>query len=225
MGRSDMTPADHIAALLQSKTHPLVLISGLPAAGKTTLAKTLKNDFENAVVVQGDWFIKHPTTERLARIETAEKSGDTARIDEEANPINWFDWPALQTAVSTLQNSGKLSLEGAWNQSTGHKTITTALTLPNTPAPIIVECAYLLHLPLVQQADLTMLIDTPEAVATQRLYARESAKFTTPYLDKDNFLAYREKLTARYDVPYFKRYRTHADLILKEGDEHAYHLV
>ena len=210
-------PTHHIQNLLEQKKHPLIFISGLPAAGKTTLSKQLQNDFENAVVIQGDWFIKHPTFDRLDRIIDAEKNGNTQRIENERNPINWFDWDALQQAIEQLTATGSLTISSGWDQKTGDKNVDITLNLPEESAPIICECAYLLHLPLINQVDCVVLVDTLADVANQRLYDREGDKFSEPFLTYENFLAYRETLTEKYDLPYFAVYRHHADIILKDN--------
>lgn len=207
----------HLRKLLEQKKHPLIFISGLPAAGKTTLSKQLQRDFANAVVIQGDWFIKYPTFDRLDRIFDAEKSGDKQRIEDECNPINWFDWNALQQAIEKLITTGNLTISSGWNQKTGDKSVDITLNLPKENTPIICECAYLLHLPLINQVDCVVLVDTLADVANQRLYDREGDKFSEPFLTYENFLAYRETLTEKYDLPYFAVYRHHADIILKDN--------
>ena len=210
--------AQNIQTLLKQKKHPLIFICGLPAAGKTTFSQKLKVQFPDAVVVQGDWFIKHPTEQRLERIIYAETSGESEKIKQETNPVNWFDWPQFEAALVTLQKEGTVKIQHGWNQSTGEKNLDIELALPKNPAPIICECAYLLHLESAQNADFKILIDTPIEIAAQRLRNREENKFSDTFMNHKNFLAYREQLTEKYDMPYFKKYRNSVDMIIADQD-------
>lgn len=198
-----------IKALLEQKNRPIAFICGLGGSGKTTLAKKIAREMDvECIPVHSDWWAKYSTVERKARIKEALDSGDPVRIAQEENPQNWYGvWKKLSADLLELQRTGKLMIPNVWNQKTGEKDLNVELSVPEKGL-ILFDGIYLLHPEIADVSDFIVLLDVPPDVCRKRSEQRDSHRSDPDYL------AYKASLMEKYDVPYFKKYRTRADLII-----------
>lgn len=191
----------------------IVFVCGFGGAGKTTLCHELSAKLDRpAVVLETDWYAKYATVERRQRIKTATDSGDEDRIEQEVNPRNWYDWAALASALSCLKEDGNLEVRNGWCQRTGEKVLNLDVRVPGDSSECVILCdgIYLLHDEIRKIADLIVLLETPLPTCLERGANRDSHRSSQEYL------AYKATLTAKYDVPYFEKFSSHAHIRVNE---------
>ncbi len=128
-------------SLLAKKKNPIVFICGLGASGKTTLAQQLRTLFPECLsTLHLDWYLKHSTEERKQRIVKAKLSGDKKVVEKEENPRNWYDWDAFEQDLLNFQKTGKVKIDGIWNQKSGKKDLNMELSIDQNTQGIII-CA------------------------------------------------------------------------------------
>ena len=200
-----------ISNLLTNKSRPLVYICGLGGSGKTTLAKEIAEKLDtDSVAVHSDWWAKYSTTERKKRIGDALASNDPERIEQEENPQNWYDvWESIRSDLLTLQETGSLIINTAWNQQTGEKDFTVELSVPEHGV-ILFDGIYLLHPEIADIADLIVFLDVHPEECQKRSEQRDAHR------SEPEYLAYKAALMQKYDIPYFEKYRERADIVLSE---------
>jgi uridine kinase len=138
-------------------------------------------------------------------------SGEVTRIEAEEDPRNWYDWDALIRDIEILRDTGLVNITDGWDQSTGNKGLKIELTAgPNDL--IWVDGIQLLNEPIVSLAELVVLLNTTEAVATERGADRDSHRSDAHYL------AYKAGLARKYEVPYFAKYSKVADMVIDNSD-------
>lgn len=181
-------------------------ICGFSNAGKTTLCRRILGAFADAAChFDCDKFSTFSYPERQARLETAARSGDPASLAAEENPLNWYDWDAIQTALDELRSKRGFSYDKAWNKRTGMLDETYTVSLPAAgPALVLCDGIYLLHSRVRRWFDAAMLLDVSFSVAVdrERMRARNAA-----------MASYMERLHRTYSQPYFEEHALDADWV------------
>lgn len=202
-----ITSLDALLAWLQSKARsdrPIIIgVCGYPGAGKTTLCKALTADPEDRIFhFDCDRFSKLSFVKREAHIAQALTSDKPDNSAE--NPLNWYAWEAIETALHGIRTRKSFTYPHGWNRKTGELDEAYSITLPaSEPAVLLCDCIYLLHQPVRNWLDAVILVDTPLSVTRERGQARSNDPARAAYM---------ERLTHTYAVPYFATYRAAADL-------------
>lgn len=197
---------DAIGAVRPMGKRPVISVCGLGGSGKSTLCAELAKAL-NGFVIQTDWYLRYPTVERKIRIASALESGDPERRDREENPLNWYDWEHYSRDLSELRTTGILTLTDAWNQRTGAKDEKVEIRDQSLGA-VICDGIYLLHPPVVDLSDVTVLLQVSPHFARERADARDAHRSDSAYL------AYKAELQKRYDLPYLSSYMKAANFVL-----------
>jgi uridine kinase len=186
----------------------VVFVCGFGGAGKTTFCRRLRAELTcPAIVFETDWFAKYATEQRRERIRAAIASQEQKLIEQEENPINWYDWPALVSGLNNLKKSGRLEIRDGWSQSTGKKEFSIDFEIPTDGESVVIcDGIYLLHDAVKSAADLIVLLDTQIPTCLNRTAGRDSHRSTKEYLD------YKAALVDKYDKPYFELYSSNADV-------------
>ena len=188
----------------------VVYVCGLGGSGKTRFCEDLRQDL-GGITFSSDWYAKYPSKIRHQRMKQAVESGDAERIEAEENPKNWYDWTALLEDSRELRAGRRVTIERAWNQQTGEKDLTLNLRCP-AGRPIWCDGIYLLHPPVKQAADLIILLQaSPQAV-------RERAETRDSHRSSPEYLAYKDELMRKYDLPYFEALKSNADIVIDNSD-------
>lgn len=196
----------------------VVAISGLPGAGKTTLARQGAAFFgARAVHVSEDDFLAVPTARRKSFLQKALDAGDLqalqalVRPDDPAenpyaDPESWYDGPALRACLSSLKKGQRYEREGAWDQQTGLCNRRVVYQPPAGDGFILIDANF----PLAYQACLDRLVylSVTADSALQRQAARDSHRSEALYL------AYKDMIDISYTRPYQILVRGHAQNIL-----------
>ncbi len=183
----------------------LVGVCGQAGAGKTTLCYRITEAMPDfAVRLDCDRFSAFSHPERQRRIDLAVASGDPARAEAEENPRNWYDWEGISTALRALREKRRFEWDRAWNRDNGLLDARYGISLPSSgPALVLCDCIYLLHDPVRQWFDLTLLVQaSAEAVDDRR---RRRAK------DSADLAKARRN---RFECPYFEAYGFRADCLV-----------
>jgi uridine kinase len=194
-----MEPDGSIQKLLFQKEHPVIFITGFSGSGKTTEAGKLAARYPNTKIVATDWYLTYPTVERRRLIQ--EKA-----ISEE--PQTWYSFEEFARDVVLFQKTGRLSVSNAWDQKTGLKDLDIILDFNGAKGLIVCEGLYLLHPEIAKFADLVLLTELDIEEAHRRASERDSHRNTPEEL------AFKGYLRNTYDIPYFEKYRSNADIIL-----------
>jgi uridine kinase len=204
--------AAEIKRRLPKSGRRVVFVCGLGGAGKTQFCLNYsKMPGLEGPALHVDWYLKYASLERRARMAAAVASGDPERIEAEENPINWEDWPALTTAITTLRGEGRLGVTRGWNQLTGEKDFDTTLEAADD-AVIWCDGVMLQHPGIAEFADTIVLLEVSDETDVARGEARDGHRNDAEYL------AYKRGLKKKYDLPYFERYRDVADLVINNND-------
>lgn len=203
---------DRIIELQSTKSHPVIFICGLGGSGKTTFARKLAQKYENAHILEWDWYLKFASKERAQRIAAAWNSDDQTLVNQEVNPYNWYDWDAFKAGLRVLQTEGKIELKGVWNQATGEKDSNPSVDFDGKKGLIICDGLYLLHPDIISYADLIILLEVPKEEARRRADQRDSHRTDPEHLKRKAIIL------EKYDIPYFETYRDNADFILNTED-------
>ncbi len=186
----------------------VIFLCGLAGTGKTTVANALVNQHLPGCVVQLDWYLKWPTIVRRRRIAAALASGDAEHLEAEENPVNWYDWERFIADVDTLRSSGSAVVEDAWDQHTGEKSLRIELSVTDRQF-VVYEGIYLLHPEVRRHADCTVLLTVDDELARRRADNRDAHRSDAEYL------AYKQLLVNKYDVPYMERWSSAADVAVQ----------
>ena len=190
------------------KKHPIIFICGISGSGKTTLAKKLVAENNNAKHLELDWYAIHSSTERERRIKKALASKSQKLIDQELNPINWYEWDSFKEDILTLQRDGKIFVENAWDQKTGDKIGKHFLDFKWKNGLIVCDGEYLLRPEIISLADLSILLDLPIGEIQKRAEKRDRHRSSPEHL------ARKRLIMEMYDVPYFNANKKNVTLIL-----------
>lgn len=205
---------DRITSLIESGENCVVFVCGLGGSGKTSFCQELSKVIgDSCVSFHTDWYITYPTEVRKLRIKEALESEDPDRIEKEENPKNWYDWDKLKNDLNKLRTAGELTIQNAWNQSTGLKDLTVELKILNRHKGIILcDGIYLFHPAIKDAADLIISLHVSKDEITRRTNSRDSHRSSPEYL------AYKASLMKKYDLPYYLEYENNADIIINNDD-------
>ena len=196
-----------IANSLRANDALIIGICGLGGAGKTTLCKEIITVFPNeAVHFDCDKFSRHSYRHRETRIAEAIASGDLARIALEENPLHWYAFNDICTALNNLRVMRSHTYKKAWNNKTGELDKEYNITLPSTgPAIVLCDCIFLLHEPVRDWMDHVLHVEASSKVTTERGRHRSNG-------DTER-ASYMERLAQTYSLPYFTQYAVNADWV------------
>lgn len=147
-----------IDRLLAGRDRVLAAVSGFGGAGKTTLARRLRDHYglREEQVLHLDSFIF-----------------DRGRGD---GPLDGFDWPRFAALLDAARDGRRLEYEA--NDFDGRP---SGRRVDAAPAALtIAEGVRLIRPPLADRFDLTVWIDCPPEVATERGLARDRAAGAPP---------------------------------------------
>ena len=200
---------EHILARARTQDVFVVGICGFAGSGKSTLCKRLACLLPATMHhFECDRFSRHSFREREQLI--ARSSGQDDRLNSEENPMNWYPWTDIEAALRDLRTCGAFTYERAWNSKTGELTGKYELTLrEDSPAVILCDCIFLLHSPVRSCLDLTVLVETPQALRQKRGRQR------TESVERH---AYMQRLEQEFVNPYFRANSEAAHMIYTTGD-------
>ena len=201
----------HIDAKLHGNDLLVVGVCGMAGSGKSTLCKQMVQDAHfDAVRLDCDQFSSHSLSERRALIAEATRSGDHQQIEFIENPLNWYAYADIISALSDLRSNRAHTYNRAWNRETGELNGLYHLRAPiDRPAVVLCDCIYLLHPVIRNEMDLVILVETAEDIVTERGLKRSKGDVSRA--------TYMETLRRKYSVPYFATFGAEADIIYK-GD-------
>ncbi|MGB4759140.1 MAG: hypothetical protein WBP26_03710 [Candidatus Saccharimonadales bacterium] len=195
--------SQNILGVRAKKKRPIVFVTGLSGSGKTTLASKISQTSDKVSVISFDWWIKDSSPVRRGKIV------EDYRISNEIpNPLEWYSWKKFSDNLITLQTTGTLDFQGAWDQSTGEKDLNLNLEVPDDGV-IVVEGMYLFEESTRNLADYTIMIEPDIDNATKRAQVRHQSR------NPEEYLAIKERWHREYDVPYLQGYQSGVDLVVK----------
>lgn len=201
-----------IKSKLQENIRQVVFVCGLGGAGKSEFCSNIQAALgREAFIVRNDWYLIYSSSERRNRIEQALDSNNADRIEQEANPQNWYDWDKLAVDLEALRSLGSLQLVNVWNQQTGEKDLSVDVRV-GSDAVIICDGIYLLDPEVQTLSDVTVLLEVSPKVARQRAEKRDEHRSESAYLQL------KDSLMQRYDIPYFEKHRDAADIIINNDN-------
>jgi len=204
--------AREIKRRLPAEGRRVVFVCGLGGAGKTEFCRRYaRTPGLEGPILHLDWYLKYPSRERRRRMAEAVASEDPARIDAEENSLNWQDWPLTIAAIRAMRKTGKLHVENGWIQATGEKTFTGDIEAGENDV-IWCDLVSLLHPEVASLADVVILLEVSPDTTDKRGNTRDQHR------NDPEYLAYKAAIRRKYDTPYFRRYRTAADLIIDNSD-------
>ncbi|WP_315922191.1 hypothetical protein [Mesorhizobium sp. SP-1A] len=191
----------------------VVGVCGHAGAGKSTLCREFIYLASIPTIrLNCDLFSTHGYRERQELIAVARATGDRNQIDAIENPRDWYAYNAIASAISDLKQTGRHSYKRAWNSETGDLDGTYDVSLPNQrPAIILCDGIYLLHPPIRQALDITIIVDTATDILDQRCIARSKG-------DIERAQQHRT-MRERFAVPYFDQYGWLADIVIDDKAE------
>lgn len=183
----------------------LVGVCGHAGAGKTTLCDRITAAMPGiAFRLDCDRFSAFSYPERIRRIELAAESGDKTRLEAEENPRNWYGWEGTSTALRSLREKRWFEWDRAWNRENGLLDARYGISLPSSgPALVLCDCIYLLHDPVRQWFDLTLLVQASEESVHDRRRRRAKDNADLAKARRD-----------RFECPYFEAYGFRADCLV-----------
>ena len=198
----DISPIEkRIAAINRTIDRPIIFVTGPSGSGKTTLARQLATATAGACL-SFDWWIKDDSNTRRQKI-----IADYKRTGDIPNPLTWYDWDSLIAQLLSLQATGELRLNNAWDQSSGEKNL--SISINSAHGPIVVEGVYLFEPYVRELANLIILIQSDMERSTLAALQRQAHRNPNEYL-KIKKLWY-----IGFDKPYFDSHIEDADIIFK----------
>ncbi|HZM63904.1 MAG TPA: hypothetical protein VFB59_02105 [Candidatus Saccharimonadales bacterium] len=197
---------------LSSDGRQVIFVCGLSGAGKTEFCNDVQRELSReSVIVRTDWYLTYGSLERRRRIYKAFDDNNAEAIEREANPKNWYSWDRFKSDVKALRSLGQLQLSAAWDQRTGEKHLSVELQVASDGV-IICDGIYLLDPAICEYTDVTVLLDVSPDTTKERAGKRDQHR------NPGSYLALKESLKEKYDVPYFEQYRQLADIIIDNND-------
>ena len=186
----------------------IIFICGHPGSGKTTFSKNLSNQLMGVeTFISHDLYLKHSSKERKKYFEYKVNKITPPSSNVEEDPKKWYDNAAFLKDLNTLKLNGALNIKNAWNQKSGEKDLKININLKNKKF-IICEGMYLLHKIISKHADMTIYLNTSWQESLKRQESRDSHRTS-----KES-RRYKKYLAKEYSVPYFKKNRKFADIIV-----------
>jgi uridine kinase len=187
-----------------------VFICGLGGSGKTTLCDEIAMEL-GGVRIHLDWYLSQRTPDRRESIRKALESHDRKQIEAKENPLNWYDWDKFSADLGGFRKTGKLVISDAWNQRTGEKDFRVEIELTGSKK-IWCDGIYMLHPPVARLGDVKVLLQaSPESV-------RRRAEERDNHRSSKEYLAYKDSLMRKYDLPYFEKYAQAANIVVDNTD-------
>lgn len=200
---------EQLGASRQAKNLLVIGVCGFAGAGKTTLCRALSQAWPHRFLwLECDLLSALSYWDRTARIEQARASGDPACLEAEENPVNWYDWYGIKTAIQGLRQRGQFETHRAWNQKSGELDAFYAVQrrADDCPVTILCDCIFLLHAPVRHWLDATVLIESAQKSQKSRRALRAK--------NADAELAAMQRYE-RFELPYFQRHRCNADVVFQ----------
>ena len=148
---------------------------------------------------------------RKPRRLSTEAYGTSPKAEE--NPIHWYAWDAIGTALGSLRTTRTFTYEYGWNRQSGELDEDYTFSLPPAgPALVLCDCIYLLHSPVRRWFDATVYVDAPFELTIER--GRERS------MDAAR-ISYMERLHRTYSKPYFSKYSSSADWVYRPELENS----
>ena len=185
----------------KNEDYPLIFVTGPSGSGKTTLCQQAAAE-RNIPVVSLDWWIIDSSPVRRRKIME-----EYAKTKQPPHPLDWYDWAAFREGLQTLQTTGHLRLNNAWNQSSGEKDLDISITA--TPGQcILVEGVYLFEPSVKDLTSSIVLIDSDIDLAIKHALQRQAHRNPGEYLSV-KALWYKQ-----FDKPYIEQHRFEADVVV-----------
>lgn len=189
----------------QQDSVAIIGVCGFAGAGKSTLCNRITASMPGfAFHLECDRFSAFSYPERRKRIELATGLEDSTRLAAEQNPLNWYDWEGISTAIRSLRGMRGFETRRAWNSQTGLLDATYGLSLPSSgPAVVLCDCIFLLHEPIRRWFDLTLLVESDVNAIHERRKRRAGDQADIAKARQDGF-----------ERPYFEEFGILADRIV-----------
>jgi uridine kinase len=162
-----------------------VFLTGGSGSGKSTLAHRIKEMAPYPVVILPmDPFFRQTTAERQAARDAAlrlppgkERNEAYLAVDDYRNVT---DWDAFFSFMDELKRTGKAGITSCYDQTSGQKGKTLAITLPEKPPYILLlEGDTLLHPDVARYADYIIRLPVPDDVLRMRMQNRDGKKYAS----------------------------------------------
>lgn len=200
------TVLESFKPITQTKHITVIGVCGFAGAGKTTLCQALvQNNPERVLRLDCDRFSAFSHTERATRIRRARASGNAMLLNAEENPMNWYDWDGILSAIQCLRLNRKFETNRAWNRETGELDAPYKLSTDSDDQVVVLcDCIFLLHKPVRTWLDGTLLVDCrKKALASRRKCRSKSA-----VLEHEAWRRYE-----LFEAPYFEEHTEQIDAI------------
>jgi uridine kinase len=187
----------------------LVGVCGRAGAGKTTLVRKISAELGSAqienVAYSGDWRFILDSRGRKEWLDEKWRAGMDAYLHA-VNQFSWWDFEAIFTDLTAIQNEQTIRIGDAYDRATGTKSANVTLG-PVHRGIILYENCILGPLDAIPSLDIIVLLNTSDEVCLERLLRKDAqrrpvADIATRYLmttySENIFLrALRERFSAR----------------------------